>query len=122
MNELRRGAELFYDPAIFTAADNENEERTFAAPAARARGALVKELGEGKETEGQANEEAILNENGIDFILVGVFEPKFAAFSEALRRYQFTDNEDCEHLDERTRTRKVGLSAWDARVQSVSKM
>ena len=34
--------------------------------------------------------------------MVRVFRPKFPPFFEALQRYQFTDNEDCEHLDERT--------------------
>jgi len=108
-NEIIRGDELFYDPAIFV---NVRETLSplsfsdnFATPAALARQKLLIDLGgdNGNKVTTREEEEEILAIHRIDFILVRVLEEKLASIARALRLYQYPEN--CDELEQKTKGR-----------------
>ena len=80
-------------------------EESFALPAARMRSNLLQQfIGEGSNKHtSRAEEEAILQDNGVDFILVRVSDENTVALAEAIRQYQFP--QDCNELDKRSQGR-----------------
>eukprot|EP00977_Amphora_coffeiformis_P028855 scaffold37518_cov267-Amphora_coffeaeformis.AAC.1 len=89
--------QLFYDPATLAPRGT----GTFAEPASAARQTLLASQKKSLGTKAEAhNDEELLKLYGVDFILVRVLDDTYTALSNALRRFQFPDDEDCSTYDQ----------------------
>jgi len=115
-DEVQRGDELFYDPAIFVDTDNvpkssETLLSKFAIPTALARKTLLSNLLNNADLthttalQSLEEEEELLAKNQVDFLLVRVLDDKVTSVANGLRKYQFPTAEYCSEYSHRTQDR-----------------